>query len=39
MFYNISIGQNVDIYPSNVCQKLATTKIGLSFFKSILVYV
>ncbi len=34
--YRIGIGQNVDIYPSKLLQKLSVTKIGLSFSKSIL---
>ncbi len=36
MFYFISIGQNVDIYPSKRLLKLSVTKIGLSLSKPIL---
>ncbi len=36
MFYIISIGQNVYIYPSKRLWKLSVTKIGLSFSKPIL---
>ncbi len=36
MFYIISIGQNVDFYPSKWLWKLSVTKIGLSSSKQIL---
>jgi hypothetical protein len=36
MFYILSIGQNVDIYPSKQLLNLSVTKIGLSFLKQIL---
>ncbi len=36
MFYNIGIGQNVDIYSSKRLWKLSVTKIGLSFSRPIL---
>ncbi len=36
MFYFLSVGQNVDIYPKKRLWKLSVTKIYLSFSKPIL---